>query len=270
MPVEFVTAEQEQQYGRYTGEPSEAELAQYFYLDADDWDLLGGRRGDHNRLGFAAQLCTVRYLGTFLSDLDEVPPGVVAYLTRQLRITDSTALARYQQGERRQEHALEIRTARRYRDWSNGRATFPLVRLLYARAWLSNERPSALFEQAVTWLKKQKVLLPGITVLARWIAHLREQVAERLWRELGGCLTPAHQVWLETLLVPAGEPRQTPLDRLRRPPALRRLLSWPRLLGWRKYEDCGWERLTSRAFRPRASRPWRLMRSPPTPRRSVA
>jgi TnpA family transposase len=218
MPVEFVTAEQEQQYGRYTGEPSETELAQYFYLDAEDWDLLGERRGDHNRLGFVVQLCTVRYLGAFVSDLGEVPPGVVTYLARQLRISDPTALARYQQGERRQEHALEIRAARKLRDWSDGRATFPLVRLLYARAWLSNERPSVLFEQAVSWLKKNKVLLPGITVLARWIAHLREYVAERLWHELASTLTPAHQTRLETLLVLSGESRQTPLDRLRRAP----------------------------------------------------
>ncbi len=218
MPVEFVTTEQEQQYGRYTGEPSEAELAQYFYLDAKDWDLLGERRGDHNRLGFAVQLCTVRYLGTFVSDLGEVPPGVVAYLARQLRISDPTALARYQQGERRQEHALEIRAAREYREWSDGRAAFPLVRLLYARAWLSNERPSALFDQTVAWLKKHKVLLPGITVLARRIAHLRERVAERLRRALVGRLTPEHQARLETLLVPSGAPRQTPLDRLRRAP----------------------------------------------------
>jgi hypothetical protein len=85
-----------------------------------------------------------------LSDLFEVPPGVVIYLARQLRITDPTTLARCQQGERRQEHALEIRAARQYRERSDGRATFPLVRRLYARPWLSNESPSILFDQAVS------------------------------------------------------------------------------------------------------------------------
>ena len=64
MPVEFLIAEQEARSGRFTDEPSEAELAQYFYLDAKDWDLLFGRRGDHNRLGLVVQLTSVRYLGT--------------------------------------------------------------------------------------------------------------------------------------------------------------------------------------------------------------
>lgn len=41
MPVGYLTREQEQRYGRYTRDPTEAELAQHFYLDARDWDLLG-------------------------------------------------------------------------------------------------------------------------------------------------------------------------------------------------------------------------------------
>ncbi|WTW80303.1 DUF4158 domain-containing protein [Streptomyces sp. NBC_00009] len=84
MPVEFLTDEQAEAYGKFAGEPTKPELERFFFLDDEDRKLIAKRRGDHNRLGFALQMCTVRYIGLFLEDPLAVPWPVVEHLATQL------------------------------------------------------------------------------------------------------------------------------------------------------------------------------------------
>src|SRR5437868_6046149 len=110
MPTEFLTDEQEQAYGDYLGPPSTQQLSRYFHLDDADRERVNDRRGAGNKLGFAVQLTTVRFLGTFLAEPIDVPSDVVAYVAAQLGIHDVACLADYAaRPATGWEHAAEIR-----------------------------------------------------------------------------------------------------------------------------------------------------------------
>jgi len=75
-------------YGRVVAVPSQADLERVFFLDDEDRKLVALRRGEHMKAGFALQLVTVRWLGTFLEDPLDVPGEVLDFVAGQLGIAD--------------------------------------------------------------------------------------------------------------------------------------------------------------------------------------
>ncbi|MDW6061963.1 DUF4158 domain-containing protein [Streptomyces sp. FXJ1.4098] len=145
--MEFLTAEQAEAYGKFAEEPTRPELERFCYLDDVDRAPIGKRRGDQNRLGFALQMCTVRYVGLFLEDPLAVPWPVIEHLGQELGIEDVSCIKQYTERlKTAYEHAWEIRDAYGYHqyedpEWGRSFRTFP-----HGRAWTNAEGPVALHD----------------------------------------------------------------------------------------------------------------------------
>jgi TnpA family transposase len=222
VPTGFVTDDQARRYGRFAGDPTPDQLARHFHLDDADRAFVAEHRGDHNRLGVAVQLGSVRLLGAFLDDPTEAPACVVRHAADQLAIGGCMeAIAAYAASAGRWRHGPRIRERYGYRWFADAPVSFRLNRFLYALCWTGTDRPSVLFDRATAWLIAAKVLLPGLSVLERAVARVRSRAADHLFRRLAHHLTPEQRAQLDALVtVPEGA-RRSPLDRLRDGPFIR-------------------------------------------------
>ena len=159
------------------------------------------------------------FFGKFLPEPTAVPRVVIAHLAKQLGIEAPSCPARYRErAETHHAHATEIQRGHGHRDFHQQPEHFRLVRWLYTRAWVSAERPIALFDLITARLVKQKILLPGVTTLTRLVASIRDRAAGRLWRILAELPSPLQRGRLLSLLQPAEGSNRYSLDRLQRAP----------------------------------------------------
>ncbi|MEU9473742.1 Tn3 family transposase [Streptomyces avermitilis] len=221
MPVEFLTDDQAEAYGKFAEEPTRPELERFFFLDDVDRDLIALRRTKYHQLGFALQMCTVRYVGLFLEDPLAVPWPVVEHLAAQLGVEDPSVKRYTERLKTAYEHAWEIRDAYGYHPYDDPEWGRKFRTFLHGRAWTHAEGPVALFNQAVGWLRRNRVLLPGVSVLARQVLEVRTIAEKRLHATVARAAQradPALPVDLVATLVTPEGGRYSELERLRRPP----------------------------------------------------
>lgn len=214
MPVEFLTKEQEIQYGTYPDEFSNEQLAQYFLIDDKDKLFIFKRKEKYNQLGIALQLCTVRFLGTFLSNPIDIPNIVIDYVSAQLNISPET-LAKYKDSRISKNHVNEICKKYNYNKFNSQPNHWRLIRWLYNRAVLGNEKPIVLFDLATNRCVDNKILLPGVTTLERFVAQIYERSNDRLWKKLASLPNSIEEKNLLEILNLDLISRKTSLDMLR-------------------------------------------------------
>lgn len=177
-------------------------------------DLARAKRRPATRLGWSVQWGTVRMLGTFLTeDPTAVPASVVRFVAEQLGIDDEHFAEYGTRSQTAYEHAWEIRDEYGYRDFAAGEAE--LREFLAARVWSSLEGPRALFDRAVVWLVNNRVLLPGVTTLARMVAAVRQEENDRLHAALYEAVPYDLRTEMVRLLEVPEKKRVSELERLR-------------------------------------------------------
>lgn len=86
MAGQFLTNAERERYEQVPSSISEEDLNQYFYLSPHDIIFIKGQRCNAQRLGFACQLCLIRFMG-FLPDnwQETIPSMALKRLNYQLK-----------------------------------------------------------------------------------------------------------------------------------------------------------------------------------------
>ena len=84
------------------------ELIRHYTFSEADLSAIRQRRGNHNRLGFAVQLCYLRHPGFALPSEAEPPASLLNIVGSQLYIEPDIWPQYAQRPETRREHLLEL------------------------------------------------------------------------------------------------------------------------------------------------------------------
>ncbi|MDQ3686747.1 MAG: DUF4158 domain-containing protein, partial [Acidobacteriota bacterium] len=185
-------------------------LFHYFALSPSDLFHIEQCRGAVNQLGFAVQLCCLRWRGHFLADTRNLPMAVLENLAQQLGISPMQIPDYPHNHKTRSEHLERIRQhlgfskfdeseRKRLVDYIRGQAT-------------TLPRAAALYQLACRWLYQKRVVRPGQMILRKITGAAKEAALQQAYERLAGGLTPQQQAQLDALLGPATQASKQPSD----------------------------------------------------------
>lgn len=104
MPVQLFTEADRARHHRFPETMAYEDLVAFFPLSASDIESMPRSSAAHNRLGYALQLCALRFMGFVPNDLTTVPPEVGAYVAQQLVVDPAVCAAYGARAHTRQAH----------------------------------------------------------------------------------------------------------------------------------------------------------------------
>lgn len=173
MARSILTPQARKSFSEFPSTIDEYALARYFTLTALDRKAIEQCRGDHNRLGFACHVGWLRWLGWQPDDKRGAPQIATDFLAQQLNLSPA-CLADYPSHVRQWQ--LHTEQVRRHLGWR----AYQQAEAKALTDWLINEallydHARGLLEAAVSYLRRERIVRPGLTVLERVVAAARTE-----------------------------------------------------------------------------------------------
>ena len=131
------------------------ELIRHYTFSDADLNIIRQRRGSVNRLGFAVQLCYMRYPGVMLGMHDDPLPHLLKLVANQLKMPPDMWQNYGQREQTRREHLVELQTAFGFQPFSTANHYRAAVHGLNELAW-QTDKGFVLATDLVDGLRRKK------------------------------------------------------------------------------------------------------------------
>ena len=195
---------------------TEAETIRCYTFSDADLAIITQHRGPANRLGFAVQLCYMRYPGIVLAADDVPSASLLRLVAAQLKVSPEHWAAYGKREQTRREHLVELQSVFGFQPFGK-RHYRAAVHGLEELAWQTN-KGVVLAAALVDRLRQQSILLPTLPVIERICSEAITRGNRRIYRALNEPLVNTHRRRLDDLLERREDSKKTCLQWLRQSP----------------------------------------------------
>lgn len=209
----ILSEEQRKELTSISDDINDYTIAKYYTLSEEDINYALSHRRNVNKIGFAIQLCCLRYPGWTFTDVKSIPHKMLSYISKQLNLS-YTDFNHY--GERRATrftHIEEICTWYGYKPFTDIESRV-LEEYIEEKAIASDE-PFSLVKSGIDFLRNKKIILPGITTIERIVRKVCINIESSLFSDIYSCLVPEQYRLLDKIIESQDEKVMTVLGMLR-------------------------------------------------------
>jgi TnpA family transposase len=214
MPVQFLSEADYARLNRFPEEIPTEDCFTFFLVNHDDLTEINKQRSNSSRLGFALQICALRYMGFVPQDLKSAPDRVVRYVAEQLQVSTDVL------------DSYGTRTRKEHLRFSRMHVGFRLATkldLLSLEQWLldralEHDKPTLLFNMACDHLRQQQIVRLGTARIAQKVSKARNRAQKVTYKVLKPLLTKEHSNFFDNLLEVDDTLKRTYLSWLQRTP----------------------------------------------------
>jgi len=174
------------------------DLIRTYALSESDLRVIRRHRGQANRLGFAVQLCYMRYPGIILGTHEAPAAAVLDLVADQVEIARSAWGDYGQRSQTRREHLVELQNAFGYQAFTQAHHRESIESLRDVAS--ETDKGIVLAAALLRFLRSRLILLPSMSVLERICSEAIAQATKRIYQGMTKVLSREQRRDLDALL----------------------------------------------------------------------